>query len=45
MTAVEISDLGSINSEINAHVEGYDDYFENDLWTFDRAAAKCTFSA
>jgi hypothetical protein len=39
MSAVEISDLG-INSEINTHIEGYDDFFENDLWTFDRASGK-----
>jgi hypothetical protein len=37
MSAVEIADLG-INSEINTHIEGYDDFFENDLWTFDRAS-------
>ncbi len=39
MNAVEIRDLG-VNSEIDTHIEGYDDYFENDLWTFDRAAGK-----
>ena len=39
MSAVEIADLG-INSEINTHIEGYDDFFENDLWTFDRASGK-----
>ena len=39
MTAVEISDFG-INSEIDTHVEGYEDYYENDLWSFDRANGK-----
>ena len=39
MSAVEIADLG-INLEINTHIEGYDDFFENDLWTFDRASGK-----
>ena len=39
MTAVELLDLG-VNSEINTHIEGYDDFYENDLWTFDRATGK-----
>jgi hypothetical protein len=39
MTALEILDLG-VNSEINTHIEGYDDFYENDLWTFDRASGK-----
>ena len=39
MTAIEIAGTG-INSEINAHIEGYEDYFENDLWSFDRATGK-----
>ena len=39
MTAVEIRDVG-INSEIDAHIEGYDDYYENDLWSFDRSRGK-----
>lgn len=39
MSAVEISDLG-INSEIDTHIEGYEDFYENDLWTFDRASGK-----
>lgn len=39
MTAVEIQGSG-INSEINTHIEGYEDYFENDLWSFDRATGK-----
>jgi hypothetical protein len=33
MTAVEIS--SGINSELNLHLEGYEDYYENDLWSFD----------
>ncbi len=32
MTAIEIQ--SGINSEINTHIEGYEDYFENDLWSF-----------
>jgi len=39
MTAVEIREAG-INSEIDAHIEGYDDYYENDLWSFDRSTGK-----
>ena len=39
MTAVEIAQLG-INSELNMHIEGYDDYLESDLWSFDRASGK-----
>jgi hypothetical protein len=39
MTAVEISQAG-INSEIETHIEGYDDYYENDLWNFDRLTGK-----
>jgi len=34
MTAVEIEYSG-INSEINTHLEGYEDYYENDLWSID----------
>jgi hypothetical protein len=33
MSAVEIG--SGINSELNMHLEGYDDYYENDLWSFD----------
>jgi hypothetical protein len=39
MTATEIFQAG-INSEINAHLEGYEDYYENDLWSFDRPSGK-----
>ena len=39
MSAVEIRDLG-VNSEIDTHIEGYEDYYENDLWTFDQATGK-----
>lgn len=39
MSAVEIPDLG-INSEINSHIEGYDDFYENDLWSFDQQSGK-----
>lgn len=37
MSAVEIEGA-SINSEINTHIEGYEDYYENSLWSFDQAA-------
>ena len=39
MTAEEIAELG-VNSEMETHIEGYEDYFENDLWSFDRASGK-----
>jgi hypothetical protein len=38
MTAVEIQP--GINSEIDTHIEGYEDYYENDLWTFDPATGE-----
>ncbi len=38
MTAVEVA--SGINSEISTHIEGYEDYFENDLWSFDEAEGK-----
>ena len=39
MNAVELRDMG-VNSEIDFHIEGYEDYYENDLWTYDRANGK-----
>lgn len=39
MTAVTISSFG-INSEIDTHIEGYEDYYENDLWSFDQVTQK-----
>ena len=42
MTAVEIREA-DINSEIDAHIEGYDDYYENDLWSFDRSTESAPF--
>ena len=39
MSAVDIADLG-VNSEIDTHIEGYDDFYENDLWTFDQPSGK-----
>jgi hypothetical protein len=39
MTAVEIRDVG-INSEIDTHIEGYEDYYENDVWSFDEPSGK-----
>ncbi len=38
MSAVEIE--SGINSEINTHIEGYEDYYENDLWSFDPATGQ-----
>jgi hypothetical protein len=34
MSAVEVEGSG-INSEINTHIEGYDDLYENNLWSYD----------
>ena len=39
MTAVEIPPVG-VNSEIDTHIEGYEDYYENDLWSFDQLTGK-----
>ncbi len=39
MSAVEIEG-SSINSEINTHIEGYEDYYENNLWSFDKATGQ-----
>ncbi len=39
MTAVEIRDVG-VNSEIDTHIEGYEDYYENDVWSFDAVSGK-----
>ncbi len=39
MSAVEIKGSG-INSEINTHIEGYEDFYENDLWSFDEKTGK-----
>jgi hypothetical protein len=39
MSAVEIENLG-VNSEINTQVEDYEDFYENDFWSFDRASGK-----
>ncbi len=38
MSAVEIE--SGINSEINTRIEGYEDYYENDLWSFDPATGQ-----
>jgi hypothetical protein len=39
MTATEIAELG-VNSEIETHIDGYEDYYENDMWSFDRISGK-----
>lgn len=36
---VEIEHSG-INSEINTHIEGYEDYYENDIWIIDAFTGK-----
>lgn len=45
MTAKELPSQLGINSEIDLHIEGVDDYVENDPWSFDKATVKCIFSA
>jgi hypothetical protein len=35
----EIGELG-INSEIETHIEGYKDNYENDMWSFDSVSGK-----
>lgn len=35
MTAAETP--SGINGEVNTRIEGYEDYYENDLWSFDPA--------
>ncbi len=39
MTAAQIPNIG-VNSEIDTRIEGYEDYFENDLWSHDEATGK-----
>ena len=29
-----------VNSEIETQIEGYEDYYENDIWSFDLASGK-----
>jgi hypothetical protein len=40
MTAKEMPAQLGINSEMDIHIEGVDDYVENDLWSFDQASGK-----
>jgi len=40
MTAKEMRSQLGISSEMDIHVEGVDEYFESDLWSFDQAAGK-----
>ena len=40
MSAKEMASQLGVNSEMNMHIEGYDDYVENDLWSFDRSTGK-----
>ena len=40
MTAKEMPSQLGVNSEIDMHIEGLDDYLENDLWSFDQATGK-----
>ncbi len=40
MTAKETAYGLGISTEMNMHIEGYDDYAEHDLWSFDRWTSK-----
>ena len=40
ITAKEVDSGLAISSEANMHIEGYDDYLEHDLWSFDRETGK-----
>ena len=40
MTAKEAASQLGVNSEMDMHIEGVDDYLENDLWSFDQATSK-----
>lgn len=40
MTAKEMPSQLGINSEMDMHIEGVDDYLENDLWSFDHSTGK-----
>ena len=40
MTAKESPSQLGINSEMEIHIEGVDDYLENDLWSFDQGTSK-----
>jgi len=40
MTAKEMPSQLGVNSEMDMHIEGVDDYLENDLWSFDQATGK-----
>jgi len=40
MTAKELPAKIGINSEMDRHIEGIDDYLESDIWSFDKATNK-----
>ena len=40
MTAKEMPSQLGVSSEMDMHIEGIDDYFESDLWSFDQATGK-----
>ncbi len=40
MTAKEMRSPLGISSEMDIHIDGEDDYFESDIWSFDQAAGK-----
>jgi hypothetical protein len=40
MTAKKVPSQLGVNSEIDMHIEGLDDYLESDLWSFDQAIGK-----
>jgi hypothetical protein len=40
MTAKEVASGFGVNTEFDMHIEGYADYLEHDLWSFDRWTGK-----
>lgn len=44
MTAKQLPSQLGLTSEMNMHIEEVDDYFENDLWSFNQASG-CISSA
>jgi hypothetical protein len=40
MSAKEMPSQLGVTSEMDIHIEGLDDYFESDLWSFDKASGK-----
>jgi hypothetical protein len=40
MTAKELPSKLGVSSDVNVHIEGLDDYVENDLWSVDQSTGK-----